>query len=191
MLSDLIYLLTTENLTDNVFYSQELIKKVLTSFLQVSESEYVFLNEITDNKFNDPCLSTIFLTSIDFNKQDGYGFKLMNQKEFVFRCLERYYSTIVVDQVPLIENNLENSDNGHYKNCFTNEINLRNFLVLPIFFEPTKKLVGLIGLINRRNGFDEQIIFKLHPFCLNLSNYMYLNRYIKKLRTNKILLEEE
>ena len=169
MLSDLIYLITNSNgIQDGSIYSQELIKHILESFLTISESEFVFLNELTTDE------------------GDGFTFKFLNEEDFIFKDLSLYYSNVLVEKRPIFENNLSVS----IFDTLQKKIPVKSFLALPIFFEPDKRMVGIIGLVNRPEGYDDKIIFKLNPFCLNIASFMYLNMYIRDLKTKLSILEK-
>lgn len=187
MLSDFIHLLTTSNdFQEHTIYSQELIKNILESFISISDSEYVFLTEIVVDEYSEEILSADFFTSVKWNQNDGFTFKFMKKDDFLFKNLSQYYSDVLVEKKPVIENNLELTAIDNVDKL----VPINSFLALPIFFEPSKKLVGIIGLVNKPGGYDDQIIFKLNPFCLNLSNFMYLNMYIKDLKKKMSFVEK-
>ncbi len=187
MLSDLIYLITDSNgIQDDSIYSQELIRHILKSFLTISESEFVFLNELTTDEYNEVILSSIFYSSVNRYQSDKNDFKFMDRDNFFFKDLSIYFSNVLIENKPIIENSLALTifDSNHHK------IVIKSFLALPIFFEPNRKIVGILGLVNRLEGYDDKIIFKLNPFTLNLASFMYLNIYIRDLKSKLSIIEE-
>lgn len=185
MLSDFIYLITNNmGRVDKEVYSQDLFKSILKSFIDISKSDYAFLNEVNYVIGNTPSLSKNFFSWVDWNEESGYKFELVPNENFLFKQLEPFYASVLLDKIPVIENDLESNKTILKSESHTKRIVLKSVLILPIFFEPTRKLVGIIGLINRLNGYDDKIIFKLHPFCLNLANYLYLKIYMANLNKN-------
>lgn len=177
MMSDFIYLLTNpkEKKDDHVY--SLFFKNILQSFIGVCNCEYAFLNEINRDQTKNLFLGKSFFSWTSWTEENGHAFELVSKEQFRFNCLEEYYTKAFLDKIPIIENDLH-SRKLDDKKSNKNKLNLCSFLALPIFFEPNKTLVGIVGLVNRVGGFDEKIIFKLQPFCLNLSNYLYLKIYM-------------
>lgn len=182
MITDFISILTGnyKGLNDEI-YTHILFQQILKSFLDVSQSQFVFLNFLQKNNEGDPCLSPNFLTSVSWSKEKGYAFTNYKEQDFPFKILHQYFNAILLNNGPVIANSLEEAIlNLHHD--FLQDNSLNNFLGLPIIFNKT--IVGIIGLINREKDFNERLVFELQPFCQNLANYMYLKLYIDELKKN-------
>ena len=189
MLTDFISLLTEsfESINSEV-YSQLLFKKTLESLITVSDSEYGFICEVQLRNENDYSLSNYFLTSLEWDSLKGYTFGVFDEENFPFKNLKRLYQTILVEKIPIIENNLQDINDHYLVTPSNTKILMNSFIGIPIFFH--SKLVGILGLLNKPDNYTEQLVFKLHPFCLNLANFIYLKMYIMNLN-EKIPLQKQ
>ncbi len=181
MWSDFIYIMTNPNgRKEHEIYSKDFFKNILLSFIGVSGCEYAFLHEIEKFDSENLSLAPDIFSWTNWSEEHGHSFELVPKKLFLFNALEKYYTKVLIGKIPIIENYLK-SDLLLSTKLKNKGLELESFLALPIFFEPNKKLVGIIGLINKPEGFDDKVIFKLQPFCLNLSNYLYLKMCIDNL----------
>ena len=189
MLTDFISLLTEsfESINSEV-YSQLLFKKTLESLITVSDSEYGFICEVQLRNENDYSLSNYFLTSLEWDSLKGYTFGVFDEENFPFKNLKRLYQTILVEKIPIIENNLQDINDHYLVTPSNTKILMNSFIGIPIFFH--SKLVGILGLLNKPDNYTEQLVFKLQPFCLNLANFIYLKMYIMNLN-EKIPLQKQ
>jgi CheY-like chemotaxis protein len=183
MLSDFVLILTNavEGI-DKAIYSQLIFKRILESFLSVSESDYVFLCEITFNSFKEPELFSDFLTCMDWDQENGYYYELFTEENFPFRIVKKYFKSMLTENKQMIENDLNLKINYLGK-----EILVTKFLGIPIFFN--KKVVAIVGLINKKQEFANELIFRLHPFSLMLGTLIHLKMYILELQNQKSYLK--
>ena len=189
MLTDFISLLTEsyENINTEV-YSQILFKKILESFITVSDSEYGFICEVQSQNDYDYVLSNYFLTSLEWSSLNGYTFEVFVEENFPFKNLKRLYQTILIEKNPIIENNLQTTYDDYLITSSNRETIMKSFMGIPIFFQT--KLVGILGLLNKPDKYSEQLVFKLQPFCLNLANFIHLKMYIMNLN-EKLALQKQ
>ena len=190
MITDFITILSNSysGINDTI-YTHMLFQKILHSFLVVTNSEHIFLNELSYNEHNELSLSDNFLATTTNSSNVTNEFKYFRKENFPFLSLNTCYNAIILDQNPIILNSSDFSNKKQFWNSKDVSMHIKTFLGLPIFFNT--KLIGILGLFNRPEGYDEHLIFKLQPFIQNLANYMFLKMYISQLKLSNNLQSVE
>ncbi|MFT6503740.1 MAG: PAS domain S-box-containing protein [Crocinitomicaceae bacterium] len=152
-------------------------EKMLTTLLEVTESEYGFIGEVLyqDKK---PYLKTKAITDISWDKATSDYYKEHFSEGLEFRNLKTLFGEVLVTGKPIISNDPANDPKkgglppGHpVMNCF---------MGLPFYYN--KSLIGMVGVANKPTGYNDEDVKLLTPFLSTCSTLLmaYQNR-IKKL----------
>ncbi|MDH5544131.1 MAG: PAS domain S-box protein [Gammaproteobacteria bacterium] len=146
----------------------EIFSELLSSILELTSSQYGFIGEVL-TKNEAPYLHTYSITNIAW---DDDSIKFYNEHKsagFEFFNLNTLFGATLHTGLPVISNNPK-SDNragglpkGHPP--------LDNFLGMPLY--SNNKLIGMIGLANRDQGFSHELIDEFQALW-NVSSSMIL-----------------
>jgi PAS domain S-box-containing protein len=137
-----------------------LFDRLLTDLLSLTESEYGFIGEVLWSDNGDPYLKTYAITNIAWNEKWMQFYRENAPKGMVFTNLKTLFGAVMTSGRPVISNDPANDalrgglPEGHPA--------LNAFLGLPIY--RGDKLVGMIGIANRPNGYDDGLVTYLEPF---------------------------
>ncbi len=137
-----------------------LFDRLLTDLLSLTESEYGFIGEVLWSDNGDPYLRAHAITNIAWNEKWMQFYRENAPKGMVFTNLKTLFGAVMTSGRPVISNDPANDarrgglPEGHPA--------LNAFLGLPIY--RGDKLVGMIGIANRPNGYDDELVTYLEPF---------------------------
>jgi PAS domain S-box-containing protein len=158
--------------------------KILAGVLNLLDSEYGFIGEVfSDELTNSPFLRTYALTNISWNEETKKFYDDNVQKGLEFRNLNTLFGyalkhkEIVISNDPLNDPRKGGLPHGHPP--------LNAFLGIPIF--SGAELVGMIGVANKKGGYDENDISHILPFTSLFGSIIQSN----KIERNKLALELE
>ena len=140
--------------------------RVLTTVLGLTESEYGFIGEILHTDEGSPYLKTYALSNISWNEETRRFFDDNAPKGMIFANLDTLFGAVMRTAQPVIANDPANDPRsgglpeGHPP--------LNAFLGIPIV--KGEKLVGMMGIANRPNGYDQDVIDHLRPLSETCSN---------------------
>jgi PAS domain S-box-containing protein len=135
-----------------------LFDKLLLDILSITDSEYGFIGEVLyrDNK---PYLKTIAITNIAWNAEMQTFFEENSPQGLEFTNLETLFGAAVTGGDAVIANDPASDPRsgglppGHPA--------LNAFLGIP--FRRGKKVIGMYGIANRVNGYDQALVEFLEP----------------------------
>jgi PAS domain S-box-containing protein len=150
-----------------------LFDRLLTDLLSLTESEYGFIGEVLWSDNGDPYLRAHAITNIAWNEKWMQFYRENAPKGMVFTNLKTLFGAVLTSGRPVISNDPANDarrgglPEGHPAlNAFLGlpiyRAALNAFLGLPIY--RGDKLVGMIGIANRPNGYDDELVTYLEPF---------------------------
>jgi len=153
-----------------------LFDRLLTDLLSLTESEYGFIGEVLWGDNGDPYLKTHAITNIAWNEKWMQFYQENAPKGMVFTNLKTLFGAVMTSGRPVISNDPANDarrgglPEGHPA--------LNAFLGLPIY--RGDKLVGMIGIANRPNGYDDELVVYLEPFLATCASM------IESVRTERL-----
>lgn len=144
---------------------QVLFDGLLKDLLALTGSEYGFIGEIFYNTDGSPYLKTHAITNIAWNDETRALYEKY-APAFEFRNLKSLFGEVMTTGKPVISNNPASDP----RRCGLPEGHppLNAFLGLP--FYSGNNLIGMVGIANRQNGYDEKLIEYLQPFLSTCSN---------------------
>lgn len=138
---------------------------LLERLLSVTNSEYGFLGEVLPDEDGQPYLKTYALTNLGWNEetlalfaeQAALGLEFHNLKTLFGRCLET--AEIVIANVAAQDDRAGGIPEGHPP--------LNSFLGVPL--QHGGALIGMLGVANRPEGYNDILVERLEPLFIALS----------------------
>lgn len=164
----------------NDTFSDHIFEEALNKFLEITNSEYGFIGEVIDVNTEKPYLKTKAITNIAWNDETKKFYDENAPQGLEFRNLQTLFGVVIKEQQPLIANN----PYTHPKRGGLPEGHpaLNAFLGLPLKVNQT--MVGMLGLSNRPNGYDEDLILELEPLTTTIARLIEIQR--SKLKLHQI-----
>lgn len=140
---------------DPVHIAQNLLEDVK----KLTESEYGLVGEVYTTPDDKPYLTTYALSMLAWNDETKALYESVKEKGFEFHKLNNLFGHVITDGSVVISNDPKNDSRsaglpkGHPP--------INNFLGIPVFFGD--KLVGEIGLANRKGGYDQEVLDYITP----------------------------
>ncbi|MHC4512303.1 MAG: GAF domain-containing protein [Planctomycetota bacterium] len=134
--------------------------QLLAKLLNLTDSEYGFIGEVLRDPDGTPYLKTHAITNIAWNEETRRFYEENAPSGLEFRNLDNLFGRVLTTGSTVIANDPDQDPRaggrppGHPP--------LRRFLGLPIHAGDT--MVGMIGIANRPEGYDEEICSFLRPF---------------------------
>ena len=186
-------LLKSISKAQNQYISDEkpkvLFDGMLSSLLELTGSEYGFIGEINYQDNNVPYLKTHAITDISWNKETSEFYKENAPVGLEFFNLDSLFGKVMTSKKFV----LANEPSKHESSCGIPKGHppLNAFLGIP--FYSGDHLVGMVGIANKTNGYEEKTIDFLEPFLLTCANLIIAYRNIKqrKLAINSLKENEE
>lgn len=162
---DITNLLVAINQVQQTFLSGEydaeaLFNHLLETLLTLTESEYGFIGRILYREENTPYLKVITLTNIAWNEETHKLYESHKESGLEFHNLQTLFGKVITTQevvisnAPLMDIRSGGLPEGHPA--------MHAFLGIPLKFK--NQLTGLIGIANRPQGYDKDLVDFLNPF---------------------------
>ena len=132
---------------------------LLEDILRLTESEYGFIGEIEQQDDGAPCIRTHAISNIAWNEESRRRYEESKSKGIVFANLNTLYGAVVTSGKTVIANDAMNDSRcgglpqGHPE--------LDTFLGVPLY--SGSKLVGIVAVANRRQGYEARMVESLQP----------------------------
>ncbi|MFC1619680.1 PAS domain S-box protein [Candidatus Neomarinimicrobiota bacterium] len=145
---------------------------LLGSLLQLSDSEYGFIGEILETPEGQPYLKSYAITNIAWNDETRQFYDQHAPDNMEFFNLKTLFGTAITSGKAVIANDPEKDPRagglpeGHPP--------LRAFMGIPIISD--SKMVGLCGIANRPNGYDDECLEYLRPLVETIANLVERHR---------------
>ncbi|HAC63762.1 MAG TPA: histidine kinase, partial [Cyanothece sp. UBA12306] len=176
-------LLETISLAQSQFIAKTvpdiLFNDLLENLLNLTESEYGFIGEILYSDQGEPYLKeaqmkvrgqpylkTHSITNIAWNEETREFYDKNAPYGMEFHNLKTLFGAVITTGKPVIANNPQTDlrsgglPEGHPQ--------LNAFLGLPFYHD--RQLVGMVGIANRKNGYDNDLVDYLQPFLTTCAN---------------------
>lgn len=137
-----------------------LFNGLLETLLEITQSEYGFIGEIFHNDAGEPYLKSYATTDISWSTQTHQLYEANKRKGMLFSRLDSLYGSVLKTGQMIIANKPLNDPRacglpkGHPP--------LNSFLGLP--FYGGGKLLGMVGIANKQNGYESSMADSLKPF---------------------------
>lgn len=163
---------------------------ILAVLLNYAESEYAFIGEVLYDAEGQPYLKSHALTNIAWNEETRRLYDEHNAPDrgLEFRNLKTLFGRVMTTGEPVIANDPYNDPRrgglppGHPP--------LNAFLGAPI--KVGGQLVGMIGIANRKGGYDETLIDEIEPLLATYGNLILARRNrIARQKVEAALRESE
>lgn len=174
--------------------ADDLFDQMLSNILDLTESEYGFIGEIFYRNNQEPDLEKTFLkmrskanlkTTVLPEETQTLSANT-SPEERQFYQLNPLFCTVILTGKPIISNNLSPAETpqGQVPPKFPS---IQDFLGLP--FYSNNKLIGLIGIANRTQGYNQDLINYLQPLLTTCANIIeaYRNEQRRQQAEEEIL----
>ncbi|WP_421869522.1 GAF domain-containing protein [Motiliproteus sp.] len=143
-----------------------LFNGLLEDLLRLTNSEYGFIGEVFYDRQQLPYIQNYATTNIAWSDETKQLYQDTLEKGMVFKKLNSLYGEVLKTAQPVIANNP--ADDPRAGGIPKGHPPLNSFLGLP--FYTNGQLQGVVGIANRVNGYDQQLVDFLAPFLSTCSN---------------------
>tara|TARA_R110002111_G_scaffold262878_1_gene342632 strand:- start:21601 stop:24792 length:3192 start_codon:yes stop_codon:yes gene_type:complete len=188
-----IDLLDTIRLIQSQFTSDEsplmFYDKLLSHLIKTSQSAFGFIGDILHTDAGEPYFKMRAVTNIAWNRKSRKYFAEHSPSGLDFFNLKNLFGAVLTTGKSVLTNDPANDARcgglplGHPF--------LKSFLGLPLFHEG--KLIGMVGMANRKGGYDESLAKNLEPlfttFSTIIAAYWVAQKYKESEKKYRGLLE--
>jgi two-component system, NtrC family, sensor kinase len=140
--------------------ASSLFERLLGVLLELTSSEYGFIGEVHQNPQGEPFLRTYAITNIAWTDELREQYKRLAPTGMEFRNLHSLFGAVLTTGKYVLSNNpAEDPRSGGIPQGHPP---LKAFLGLP--FNSGGQMVGMVGIANRPQGYDQAVIDFLEPF---------------------------
>jgi PAS domain S-box-containing protein len=165
-----------------------LFERLLARILEFTASEYGFIGEVLQDERGSPYLKTHALTNIAWNEETRNLYESSRASGFTFRNLQTLFGAAMTSGEPVIANDPASDPRrgglpkGHPA--------MHCFLGIPLFYG--SEMVGLLGVANRREGYDTDLIGSMAPLTSSCSSLIQALRLeAERAAANRTVAEQE
>ncbi len=147
-------------------------ESLLDRILVITNSEYGFLGEVLHDETGAPYLKTYALTNLAWDDATLALFREQAALGLEFHNLDTLFGRCLATAEPVIANDAPQDDRrggvpeGHPP--------LNAFLGIPLHHGDT--FIGMLGIANRPEGYDEELLARLEPLTNTLSSVIRAHR---------------
>ena len=149
-----------------------LFNGLLETLLEITNSEYGFIGEVFYTDENKPYIKSYATTNIAWSEKTRCLYKKTKQKGMIFSKINSLYGSVLKTGQLVISNNPATDPRrfglpeGHPP--------LNAFMGVP--FYAGGKLLGCVGIANRKNGYHKTLAESLQPFLITCGNLIQAYR---------------
>ena len=168
--------------------TRQLFDDMLTELLELTESEYGFIGEVLTTQEGALYLKTHAITNIAWNDDTRKFYEENAPKGLEFLNLKTLFGTVMTTEEPVIANSpYEDPRRGGLPEGHPA---LNAFLGLPFF--SGKTMVGMVGIANRPQGYDTDLVQYLEPLLATCGNIIAAHRsYHRRIEAERALGDSE
>lgn len=145
--------------------SSVIFEKLLDELLLITGSKTGFIGEVLIEN-NKPFLKTHSVNNINLNRNVHEFVENHAPKADEFHNLKSLFGEVITTKKPVVSNNP--STDSRAGDLTDGHPRLECFLGVPFFFDG--RLNGIVGLANRKEGYDEEFIEKLSPILVTCAS---------------------
>lgn len=146
-------------------------QKLLNTLLTLSQSEYGFLGEVLFTPKGDPYLKT-FVIAMETHRRRPRTPGRGEEGEAQTAALKSLCASILPTGQTRIVNGLSAEENARVSAL--GAMPIHNYLAMPL--TKGKSLMGVVGIANRPDGYDEGLMIYLNPFLHTCASIIDANR---------------
>ncbi|MBA4349363.1 MAG: hypothetical protein C0415_05175 [Thermodesulfovibrio sp.] len=149
-----------------------LFDELLNQLITLTQSEYGYIGEVLYSSEGKPYVKTNAITNIAWNEETRKLYEKFASQGMELHNLKNLIGAVLITGKPVISNNPSTDPRrgglpeGHPP--------LNAFLGMPLY--KSGKLIGTVGIANRPNGYDEDLIEFLQPFLITCANIIEAHR---------------
>ncbi|MET0101826.1 MAG: ATP-binding protein [Sedimenticola sp.] len=133
--------------------------KLLMDIIDLTGSEFGFIGDVLEDDNNEPYLKCYAFSNIAWNDETRRFYEENRKTGFVFTDLNNLFGHVILDREPIISNSPASDPRS--KGLPKDHPPINSFLGIPVFFG--ERLVGVIGLANRDEGFSQELLNFIQP----------------------------
>lgn len=151
---------------------QKAFDHLLNDILKLTESEYGFIGEVLSNESGNLYLETNAITNIAWDDASRRFYNEHAPKAMEFTKLDSLFGAVIQTGEVVISNDPENDlRKGRLPDGYPA---LKAFLGIPIFY--AQQLVAMLGIANRKEGYNQQLVDFLKPLSATLGQLVVAAR---------------
>lgn len=166
---------------------QPLFAELLEDLIELTGSEYGFVGEVLTDENNQPYLKSYALTDIAWNAQTRAFYDQEAKQGVEFRDLDNLFGYAILHGEPVISN--QPAADPRARGLPQGHPPLTSFLGVPFFHG--REIVGLMGIANRREGYDQAMVEYLAPFLHTCANIIHAYRVHKRQAAAEQALQQQ
>lgn len=149
----------------------------LQDLLDLTESEYGLIGEVMQGDDAAPYLQCHAVSNIAWNTETLQRYERYRDEGLQFRNLDTLYGAVLKTGLPVIAN--EPKSDPRRGGLPAGHPRLDAFLGLPFYYGDV--LLGMVGLANREQGYDQELVDYLQPFLDSCGLLIHAER-VQRLR---------
>ena len=142
---------------------------MLVSLLDLSQSEFGFIGEVLRDEDDTPYVRIYVTTNIAWDEATRQFYADNIEKGLEFRQLDNLFGAVVLTGQPVISNDPLNDPRA--KGLPPGHPELRSFMGIPV--SHADRLIGMVAIANRIDGYSEDLIESLSPFLNTCANIIF------------------
>jgi len=168
--------------------TKNMFNRLLEDLLSITDSEYGFIGEVQKTGENKPYLKTHAITDISWSEETQQFYQDNALAGMEFYNLDTLFGNVMTSKKYVISNNpMSDSRKGGIPEGHPP---LNSFLGIPFFKKD--QMLGMVGIANRANGYDDSVIEYLNPFLSTCANIISSNRAeLYRIEQENIIAERE
>ncbi len=183
-LVDMLHKSTTDFVVKSNF--QNTMNTMLETLLDLTGSEYGFVGEVLYDNNGDPYLKTHAISDISWSPETEGLYNEFKEKGMEFRNLNTLFGHVMISKQSVLGN--DPASDPRAGGLPSGHPPLKSFLGVPVLYGD--KLVGMYGIANRTNGYDDEIKEFLRPFDITYGVIIHSRRMAETEEdTRKALIE--
>lgn len=148
---------------------------LLEALLNLTGSEYGFIGEVFREDDGSPYLKTHAITNIAWDEETQRLYDENAAQGLEFRNMNTLFGHVMTTGAPVIAN--DPATDRRRGGVPEGHPSLDAFLGLPFFHRD--EMIGMVGIANRSEGYEEELVESLRPFLTTCTNIMLAVRMQK------------
>lgn len=164
-----------------------LFDDLLASLITLTDSEYGFIGEVLKDEKDQPYLRSYSLTDIAWDEDTRALYEQRAETGMEFRQLDNLFGHVILHGEAVISNSPQTD--GRAGGLPPGHPALRSFLGVPFYHG--REIVGMMGIANRADGYDQAMVEDLAPFLHTCANLIHAYRVHKRQAEAEQALQRE
>jgi diguanylate cyclase (GGDEF)-like protein/PAS domain S-box-containing protein len=160
---------------------------LLDDLLELTESEHGFTCSVLKDPEGKSYLAIHAITDMSWNDESRKLYQQVQRKGLEFHNLDNLIGAAIIEGRAIISDNPQNDPRG--KGFPEGHPEIKNFLGIPVRFK--NKIVGEIGLANRRKGYNKEILEYIEPLVTAFGQVLIAKRDQEARRAAEKVLSQQ